>query len=170
MTRRLAFTWIIAAAAAGTLACRSHDLRPCLVPGTEHIEPGGSEAWFTISPDERWLAFFNVDSTSSLYERFHLVTMNISSGEKTDHRLDEIPTTAFDAMLRPWFEAQNWFREESWIDGRLFIKLEKNLPTSPWITFTPGIVDGRETGPQVISPVAVAFRRPREKRSCPTLI
>ncbi len=147
MNRRLILATCLAAFAAASLACRGHDLRPRLVPGTEHLEPGGNEAWFTISPDEKWLAFFNVDSTSSFYERFHLVTMNMGSGAKTDHRLDEIPTTTFDAMLRPWFEVQNWFREESWFDGRLFIKLEKNLPTSPWITFAPEIVDGRETRP-----------------------
>ena len=134
---------LMAVIAACATACDGGDLEPERIPGTERIEPGDNSPWFTISPDERWLAFMEVDSgygASSAPRRFHLATVDLASLVKTHHDVRNVPSGTFPPPDRTdsWQRVHMDLGTSSWFDGRLFVQIRWNPPGSPWIAFKPG--------------------------------
>jgi hypothetical protein len=124
---------------AGTAACERGELKPVLVVGTERICPGGIDAWFTISPDEQWLAFMHADSLDEYSDplTYHLETLDIATGRVTQHQLGGLADGLVSSDMNRWWEA--WFTEKCWSNGRLFMKLTQGTPNPSWIAFTPGV-------------------------------
>ncbi len=123
------------------------------------MEPkGGGAMAFTISPDDRWMAFMEIDSmypTAPVREGItttHLVTMDLESLRKTHHTLDGFPRTYFNPSGRTWHEVLALFDVASWKDGRLILECCWGSD-APWMSITPGVV-----------PVAVS--KPEAGRSC----
>lgn len=142
------------------MACGEQELTVERIPGTERMEPSNSMAWFTISPNNEWLAFMEIDSSFppppyqySLPPDFHLVTMNLGSLEKTHHHLRNIP----EAVLwrsgghpeNPWRWVQWHFEEDSWNEEQLYVEfsLLRRGGGNPWISFSPGVEAGAVATP-----------------------
>ncbi len=150
MNHRLVLITFLAASAAASLACRGHALRPRLVPGTEHLEPAGNEAWFTISPDEKWQAFFEVDSLDwnfkglrTVPEKFHFVTMNLETSEKTHHCFQAVAERVQPEIPRSMEDrARLFFEQRSWSGDRVRLRMLQSF----WVAFTPG-----QIAPEVIN-------------------
>ncbi len=132
--------------------CERGDLQAELIPGTERIEPEGNVPWFTISPDERWLAYMEVDSAdwdikpTDRPQRFHLVTLEIGTLAKTHHHIEDIPGAAFSEQLEPWRAVIGGFHEPGWLDGLLFVPV-LGSPSASWIRFDPGVPAARRARP-----------------------
>ncbi len=138
----------------GTTACGGgNELQPELVPGTERIKPHGNGPWFTISPDEQWLAYAEVDSAdwdirpTDRPPRFHLVTMEMGTLIETHHHLEDIPADVFPEQLGPWLAVMGGFQAPSWLEGRLFVRVLGSSSLSPWIVFVPGVPRARRVSP-----------------------
>jgi hypothetical protein len=141
-----------------SLSCSEEVITARGVPGTERIDPTGSSAWFTISPDDQWMAFMEIDSmyptppSDSGFPTSHLVTMSLKSLQKTHHTFAELPPSPFCEDHRTWNEVHARFDEASWKDGNIILECcwQRN---APWMMFTPGVV------PATIS-------KPATERSC----
>jgi hypothetical protein len=140
----LALLWTTASIASGALSCERDGLGAVLIPGTERIERRGSSAWFTISPDERWLTFMEVDSaywSPEIPTKFHFVSIELQTGLKTHHDLDGIPQSLFSVTMGdPWWDVHLWWKEVAWYDGRLYVEMAKNRTRPTWIAFAPDVI------------------------------
>jgi hypothetical protein len=135
----------------GTGACSSDNLRADLVPGTERIKPNNDGPWFTISPDERWIAYMEVDSAdwdagpNDPPVRFHLVALDVGTQSKTHHHIEDVPADVFpEGFSDPWRAVQNDLEASNWVEGRLFVHVKL---TPWWIVFIPGVPAGRRVNP-----------------------
>ncbi len=150
--------FIVVACLATSLACSEDTLTARRVPGTERVDPNDSRAWFTISPDDKWMAFMEIDSTYPMsllgdsVPTFHLVTMHLVTLEKSHHSIEQFPQSVFRETNRPWQEVQYLFDVASWKDGKLILQCSWRR-SEPWMSVTPGI-----------APVSVS--EPETERSC----
>lgn len=140
--------WLLVVAclpACGAVGGEDH-VQAELVPATERIVPNDNGPWFTISPDERLLAFMSADSTSgSGFATIHLVTIDLTTSQATHHDLREIPDETFPSdWSEPWYQVQKCLEERAWLLDSLYICVWLARPNnSPWISFTPGVAAGR---------------------------
>ena len=154
-TRRiLPLAICLMATAALATSCNGNQLHPELVPGTAYVKSAGNPPWFTISPDEKWIAFMEVDSTewrTPESERppgsFHLVTTSLETHRKTHHSLSSLPGETFTADYSAWQEVQQCFVTRGWLDDRLYVQLGSTPAMRPWICFTPGEVMAERVAP-----------------------
>jgi hypothetical protein len=138
----------------GTSACGQNDLQPELIPGTERIMHYSNGPWFTISPDERWMAFMEVDSAdwdvSTRPDRplkFHLVTLDLRTHAKTHHHIRDIPPKVFRSQIKdPWRVVQVYMVTAGWSSGRFFVPVPRSTRIQ-WIVFTPGAEAAAESNP-----------------------
>ena len=153
--RRLSVVVSTLAIAVIVMSCNDNDLNTHLVIGTERIEPGGNSPWFTISPDERWIAFMEVDSVDwdppglrEHPERFHLVTLNLATLGKTHHSLNGLSKEILSRFeFPPWEDLQLSFEERSWAEDQLHMRIGGGIPPRPWIAFTPGMAMAERVEP-----------------------
>jgi hypothetical protein len=142
----------------GTSACGQNDLQPELIPGTERIMYDDNGPWFTISPDERWVAFMEVDSAdwdvpdralASRPRKFHLVTLDLRTHAKTHHHIRDIPTEVLERRRRPdhWPTVQADMEMAGWSEGRFFVPVRRISREIQWIVFTPGAEAAAQSDP-----------------------
>ena len=136
-------------------SCTNGNFAPDVVPGTTHIQPGSYSPWFTISPDEQWIAFLEVDSTEWGGEmsykgpgHCHLVTMSLTNRRTTRHKLGPVVRGLLaEKNLPPWMQVQDALALRSWSGGTLFLMVRTIGPNQHWIAFTPGLLEATESEP-----------------------
>jgi hypothetical protein len=127
-----------------TVGCRSREIIPERLPGTERLSPE-SPTWFSISPDEAFAIFAEVDSSYppppadyKLAPDFHLVTLDLRSGTKTHHHLDDLPPQTL-ASVDPgsWYGLMRFFDANGWSEGVFFVEcwISPVASINPWIAF-----------------------------------
>ncbi len=126
------------------VGCDENHVDSRRIPGTEHMESNGSKAWFSVSPDDQWLAFMEVDSIAPPREHddvqtYHFVTMNLRSGAKTHHRLDQVPDSLFRHYGPPWQELKNCFEVDQWAGSDFYFMLYwHHRANDVWLRVSPG--------------------------------
>jgi hypothetical protein len=126
-----------------TVGCRSREIIPERLPGTERLSPE-SPTWFSISPDEAFAIFAEVDSSYppppadyKLPPEFHLVTLDLRSGTKTHHHLDDLTSQTLGVDIPPWYELMRHFDASGWSGGVFLIErwISPVASINPWIAF-----------------------------------
>ena len=118
------------------------------------MQPNGSKAWFSISPDNAWIAFMEVDSTyppppNDEVPTRHLVTMELRTQSKTHHRLDGIPLGGFREGSTPWQDIEAVFEVDRWDGHAIYFELHwhRRIGGNPWVRFHAGIPPGEMASP-----------------------
>ena len=147
---------LIAVAAVVAVSCGGRTLVPEKLPGTDLLRPESS-SWISVSPDELFVVFTEIDSTEPPppfpYEHppaFHIVTLNLRSGAKTQHHLNDLPPgTLSNEPPGPWIELIGHFNAAGWSDDLFHVeRWVSPVPTlNPWIAFVPGIPAARRVDP-----------------------
>ncbi len=104
------------------------------IPGTEltATEPYS----FTISPDEQWLTFLEWIMPRSRFSkegrsayRYHIVSLNLKTGERTEHSVESIPEGSIWASSRriewkykAWRSVVDRFRSSGWNSGVFYFE------------------------------------------------
>jgi hypothetical protein len=116
-----------------------------LIPGTELVGYNGGFDVITISPDERWL-FFWEDNTDRLTPEekekkvspIRICSIDLETHEKTVHSIDNLPTSAIsDAYPNKWEEVASSFCAASWSKGLCYIDMPSRWRSRD-ILFRPG--------------------------------
>ncbi len=102
-----------------------------LIPGTERVGYNHGRDVITVSPDERWLFFWENDMDYITPEEvdkkgspIRICSINLESYEKTVHRIDNLPAKAIsDAYPNKWDEVEFAFRVASWDKGLCYIDM-----------------------------------------------
>jgi hypothetical protein len=144
----------IALVVIATHGCQGKQLVPEKLPGTERLW-GVGDLWLTISPDESFAAFVEVDSAYPpppfRWEHpptLHMVTLDLKTGMKTHHHLDDLPPGTLPSK-RPLTYLLPESGEGGWSDGSLLIEYwHSPVPTlNPWVAFTPGVPAAKRVSP-----------------------
>jgi hypothetical protein len=113
------------------------------VPGTERASPtcpgGGENDALTVSPDEKWLVFWEAPAVDSLT----LSSVNLQTSKKTMHDISDLP---MGIVTRGYSQIGGVFNAASWHGGLFYIELGRRSgvivinPDQPSIlTSTPPI-------------------------------
>lgn len=131
-------------AAAG---CSSSGPVPQAIPGTEDLMPGPGKAWFSISPEEHFLAYLAAYGTPDTATEDHLVTIELPTGRKTHHDLSQlVPVVHFEYNnTHPWLSADGWVAPSGWIGNTYYLDCSSCIDahgSTVWLAFTAGIAEG----------------------------
>jgi len=140
---------VLALAALAFASCGGTKLKPDRILGTERYFPYLGEL-ISISPGGQFLIFAQVDSTFSpppyrgeFPSDFHLVTLDLRTGAKTNHVLNDVPSelmTAYES--NPWLEVIYSFDPAGWNGGAFGIWC-RDWRQHPWVVFIPGVPEAR---------------------------
>ncbi len=123
------------------LACGNPDKHIAAIAGTELVTLSGSPCSITVSPDERWLAFWELSRGVEHPYDSHLCTLELATSMKTTHKVD----SAYNQLssygpVEPWKQVASGFQAASWLDGRCYVLVIAGT-VPKWLYFTPAVTD-----------------------------
>ena len=106
----------------GLCGCSRGGIEVERIPGTEHASTrypaGGQIDALTISPNDRWLVFWDGPTIDTL----HLSSIDLQTLKKTDHSVRDLPTSVVMGYTT-WHEIADLFQAARWYKEALYLEL-----------------------------------------------
>jgi hypothetical protein len=124
--------------AVNCLACGSENEYVVAIPGTENVTLSRSSWSISVSPDEQYLAFWELRKEGGDLYDATFCTLDLTNYSKTTHRIQEL-YGQFSQLgpVKPWDQIGNNFESACWLDGSCYITL-RFLTVQKSLCFTPG--------------------------------
>lgn len=123
-----------------------------LIPGSETVAYNSGNDVITVSPDERWLFFWEEnpdyrppEETDGFMSDIRLSSIDMKTGQKTTYRVDHLPKGEIDDGYLPrWTEVAIAFQDACWSEGRCYIDMSNHKRLKD-IAFSPCVPEAQVT-------------------------